>query len=72
MHVLAKLQMWEQQRAEHLEDGEMLGKEEGLLQGSFGVMDPFANPVIAQNLSSEELPSSHMLGVSVSCSCSWL
>ena len=34
MHVSAKLQMWEQQRVEHLEDGEMLGKEEGLFQGS--------------------------------------
>lgn len=70
MHVLAKLQMWEKQRAELLKDHKMLGGSgaDSRLLTSFGVTDPFANPVIAQNLSSKERPGSHRLGLPVSCS----
>lgn len=70
MRVLAKLQMWEKQRAEHLEDHKTLGGSgaDSRLLTPFGVMGPFANPVIARNLSSKERPGSHRLGVPVSCS----
>lgn len=70
MHVLAKLQMWEKQRAEHLKDHKMLGGSgaDSRLLTSFGVTGPFANPVIAWNLSSKERPGSHRLGLPVSCS----
>lgn len=34
MRILAKLQVWEEQRARHLESDKMLGKEGVLLQGS--------------------------------------
>ena len=70
MRVLAKLQMWEKQRAEHLKDHKMLGGSgaDSRLLTSFGVTGPFANPLIAWNLSSKERPGSHRLGFLVSCS----
>lgn len=51
MWILAKRQMWEVQRAKHLEEDKLLGQEERVavsrLLTSLWVMGPFVNPVIA-------------------------